>query len=64
MPSEAGGGVRGVAVRRCPQKDSPSAFRLQHPEDPAPIFSLSPDLSLTCKIRLSYTPFQKAMPYQ
>jgi hypothetical protein len=32
MPSEAGGGVRGVAVRRCPQKDSPSAFVFSIPK--------------------------------
>ncbi len=36
----AGGGIRGVTLSLCTQGDSPSAFRLQHPEDPGPIISL------------------------
>ncbi|MDP2971696.1 MAG: transposase zinc-binding domain-containing protein [Deltaproteobacteria bacterium] len=40
LPSEAGGGIRGVAVHGCPQKGSPPAFCLQRAEDPPPLLPL------------------------
>ena len=41
LPSEAGGGIRGMALPLRAQGGSPSACRFQHPEDPAPVFSRS-----------------------
>jgi hypothetical protein len=31
LPSEARGGIRGVALHGCPQENTPPAFCLQHP---------------------------------
>jgi hypothetical protein len=41
LPSEAGGGIRGMALFLRAQEGSPPAFRLQPPEDPAAVFSRS-----------------------
>jgi hypothetical protein len=36
LPSEAGGGIRRMALFPCAQEGSPPTCRLQHPEDPTP----------------------------
>jgi hypothetical protein len=40
LPSEAGGGIRGMALFSHAQESSPPTRRLQHPENPAPVFFL------------------------
>jgi hypothetical protein len=41
LPSEAGGGIRGMVLFPGAQEGSPPTCRLQHPENPAPVFSRS-----------------------
>jgi len=40
LPPETGGGIRGVALHGCPQKDSSPAFRIKHPQNPPPLLSV------------------------